>query len=255
MCLAGGLQAAPAGAIVGGREAGSQEHPHMVGLYHIPSGQMYCGATLIAARYVLTAAHCVQGQYGRTQDIIALVGDHDYATGRDTNTADIHPVAAIKVHEHYAPYTSDHNIAILRLTKDVEMNYGVQPAKLPWLYEDGTFDDTRLMAFGWGTLSFNGPAPTTLQTVNLDTMTNAECTARGVRHLTPNQMCTHTPGKGTCQFDGGGPLTYLDGRGRTLVGIISHGSGCATEVPDIHTRVSRYLDWILKNTPGATYTT
>ncbi|GAB2327229.1 serine protease [Streptomyces variabilis] len=249
-CLAAGLQAGPATAIVGGQEADPNRHQFMAGLVDVPEGQVYCGATLISPRYVLTAAHCVQGK--NVHDLVVLLGDHDYETGMDTPYAKLVRATTITVHEHYNLSTQANDIAVVRLAEGVETNAGIQEAHLPWQFAPGTFDNRRVTAMGWGTLSFNGPVSTVLQSVELKTMANAECVSRGVKDLTPGSICTHTPGKDTCQYDGGGPLAYYFSR-PILVGIVSYGVGCASDVPTVNTRVASYLSWILENTPGATY--
>lgn len=54
-------------------------------------------------------------------------------------------------------------------------------------------------------------------------------------------------------MDSGGPI-YGNISGRVfLIGIISYGQGCATDVPSVNTRVTSYLKWIQDNTPGANY--
>jgi secreted trypsin-like serine protease len=45
--------------IVGGRPTEAYDYPWMAGLLY--KGALYCGATLINDRYVVTAAHCVDG--------------------------------------------------------------------------------------------------------------------------------------------------------------------------------------------------
>ena len=47
--------------IVGGRPTEAYDYPWMAGLLY--KGALYCGATLINDRYVITAAHCVDGYY------------------------------------------------------------------------------------------------------------------------------------------------------------------------------------------------
>ncbi|WP_432033751.1 serine protease [Streptomyces antibioticus] len=250
VCMAAGLQAGPATAIVGGQEADPNRHQFMAGLVDVRESRVYCGATLISPRYVLTAAHCVQGKNMR--DLGVLLGDHDYGSGRDTHYAKLVRATGITVHEHYNLSTQANDIAVVRLAEAVETNAGIQEAHLPWQYAPDTFDNRLVTAMGWGTLSFSGPVSTVLQSVELKTLTNAECVSRGVKDLTPGSICTHTPGKDTCQYDSGGPLVYYLPR-PVLVGIVSYGIGCAGDVPTVNTRVASYLSWILENTPGATY--
>lgn len=51
------------------------------------------------------------------------------------------------------------------------------------------------------------------------------------------------------QSDSGGPLIYIDSSHRVYnIGIVSYGIGCASTHPGVNTRVTEYLDWIIKNT-------
>ena len=65
--------------IVGGRETDINEYPMMVGVINVPIQQVYCGGTIISSRYVLTAAHCLNGL--SVNQLGILVGDHDLTTG------------------------------------------------------------------------------------------------------------------------------------------------------------------------------
>lgn len=66
--------------------------------------------------------------------------------------------------------------------------------------------------------------------------------------VSQRQYCAYDPEakSDSCQGDSGGPLQYFPEK-RSLavvVGIVSHGISCATDLPAIYTRVASYLDWI-----------
>ena len=65
--------------IVGGVETGVNEYPMMAGLVDANKNFLFCGATIINERQVLTAAHCLDPAI--TQKFAVLVGDHDWTTG------------------------------------------------------------------------------------------------------------------------------------------------------------------------------
>jgi secreted trypsin-like serine protease len=65
--------------IVGGRETGVNEYPMMAGLVDFNNKWIYCGATVIARRYTLSAAHCVEQR--NIIEIGVVVGEHDVTTG------------------------------------------------------------------------------------------------------------------------------------------------------------------------------
>lgn len=53
------------------------------------------------------------------------------------------------------------------------------------------------------------------------------------------------------QADSGGPVLWMGPENRLqLVGIISYGRGCATDIPGVNTRVNPYIGWITSVTPG-----
>ncbi|KAJ1518784.1 hypothetical protein ONE63_011597 [Megalurothrips usitatus] len=53
----------------------------MAGLVDIPDKILYCGATIISKRYVLTASRCVQNR--DLNLIFVVVGEHDVTTGSE----------------------------------------------------------------------------------------------------------------------------------------------------------------------------
>lgn len=53
----------------------------MAGLVDVPMRELYCGATIISNKHVLTAAHCVDKKNIST--IAVVVGEHDVKTGND----------------------------------------------------------------------------------------------------------------------------------------------------------------------------
>lgn len=65
--------------IVGGVETEVNEYPMMAGLVDPEEKSVYCGATIISERHVITAAHCVYQRF--VNNVGVLVGDHDITTG------------------------------------------------------------------------------------------------------------------------------------------------------------------------------
>lgn len=81
------------------------------------------------------------------------------------------------------------------------------------------------------------------------TLSNRDCIARHTAvqaaKIHNSTLCTLIKaGVGTCNGDSGGPLVVND----KLAGIVSWGIPCALGRPDVFTRVSTYVSWIVQET-------
>ncbi|MFD3534979.1 serine protease [Streptomyces sp. NPDC058664] len=236
--------APPAQAVVGGQEARPHQYPFMAGLVDVVERRVMCGGALIGDRYVLTAAHCLTGSYSSPSRVGVLLGDHDLTTGADSPHAVLVTPDLFLPHPEYDPVTQRNDIALVRLAEPVALNRDVRPVGLPAPYAHGAFDHTQVEVPGWGTTSFGGRTSDVLRTVVLGTMSNAACASRGMEQIAPTQICTHAPGRDTCQYDSGGPLVRAVGGRPYVVGLVSYGRECATDTPAVNTRVGSYLRWI-----------
>ena len=101
----------PAGRrIVGGEKTDIQKHPWQVALDIKSSSQTYlCGGSLIAERWVLTAAHCFQ-QSTKPGEVRAKAGATNYVTVGSWTA-----VERIVIHKNYNAKTHENDIALLRL--------------------------------------------------------------------------------------------------------------------------------------------
>jgi secreted trypsin-like serine protease len=261
--MSGGLASAPSAAadapayhlqrprpmIVGGSSASIADFPWQVALIDArqaePTRSQYCGGTLIEPQWVLTAAHCFYDDGAVDADpahVDVISGTARFAGGGTRSDA-----AQIIIHEGYNTTTQDNDIALIKLAAPV----GQKTA--PLAYSDGEIT-SNLIVTGWGDTSAGGSgSPDLLQAtvplVGLNTCHQAY-NALGSpwsEMVTSNMICAGYAGGGTdaCQGDSGGPLVTSD-RSK-LVGIVSHGKGCAVANQyGVYTKVSVYTAWISK---------
>lgn len=242
--------------IIGGEEAESGEWPWMVALVKASAtsnvdGQ-FCGASLVGAGWVLTAAHCMEGV--SPEEIQVVVGVHDLAkdTGRRID------VKQIISHPDYDPDTMDMDIALLELSESAPASYRPLP-----IYEKRVDEGTIATVIGWGNMSAVGSEfPEKLQEVSVPVVSNAVCnegynqSPKYDNAITDNMICAGLGegGKDSCQGDSGGPVVIDDNGVFRLAGIVSWGEGCAQPgFYGVYTRISNFAE-VLKTVLGASTT-
>ncbi|XP_026480617.1 venom serine protease 34-like [Ctenocephalides felis] len=183
--------------IVGGVETGINEYPMMAGLIDYTNKIVYCGATIISNRYLVTAAHCVINRI--PSGLGVLVGDHDISTGSETGSSRLYGVENVRIHERFDAVTYQNDIAIIRTNADINFSQEVGPACLPFNYRGTNFAGAYVTALGWGATGFGETTSNRLMKVQLNVQTNDVCSKHYPNRLGPGQLCTYADGQDSCQ--------------------------------------------------------
>lgn len=231
------------GRIVGGQETVINQYPSMAGIVDADERRIFCGATIISNIHAISAAHCSLGR--KVTRMALIVGEHDVLIGTETAYTVLHLITTFLRHPSYNISTNANDISIITTATMINFNFGVGPACLPFKFKTTTFVGNTVVALGWGAKEFSGPSSSVLLNVFLNVVKSGICSA--------DQLCTFARGVDTCQNDSGGPLFYVENNELYFVGIVSYGFACATQEPSVNTRVTSYIDWILKNTKTTTY--
>lgn len=221
--------------IVGGTAASRGEFPFIVSL-QTPSGDHFCGGSLLDEQTVITAGHCVEGQ--TAEDINIRAGTLTFASGGSKSA-----VSDISIHPKFQDI--DFDVAILRLSDAIPSSNGtIGFVTLPEAGSDPS-EGEEITVAGWGTTSEGGQVSPRLLKVSIPVVSREACQAAySDAEITEQMWCAGTEegGKDSCQGDSGGPVVDESG---TLVGLVSWGNGCAQPgVPGVYARVSQFLDFI-----------
>ncbi len=241
--------------VVGGDTAAPGEFPWLVALVERGDTFPFCGGTLIAARWVLTAAHCLFSD----NNTPLMAGSVEVIAG--TNTPELENggqrlgVQRIVRHPAYDNVLERNDIALLELATPADLN---DPAvsTLPLLRADRqatlAAPGTAATIAGWGdTNPAGGGAPIALQQAQVPISSDAVCRDIGGGDPTVH-ICAGGGSADSCYGDSGGPLMVADGQGgMVLAGITSFSVAAQCAAPDIpagYTRVAAFTSWVAETT-------
>ncbi|MFK7891425.1 MAG: serine protease [Granulosicoccus sp.] len=254
----------PASRIVGGKTIDIAQASGTVALLHRARVELdgdlfqaqFCGGTVIATRWIITAAHCLsdpQTGQKRSNAVMVLMNSGDLGNPTTQPVS----VTRIIIHENFTRTIDGDDIALLEIESDAL----VTPVAL-----DGhavLFNDPAYIA-GWGAIDPETPGaqqsfPQKLRGAHVRMIPGESCSQAFIdyRGLTDSDtICAGLPGGGvdTCQGDSGGPLYRLSvdqTQAVSIAGITSWGISCAqVGSPGVYTSVYAYLGWIQDRVDG-----
>jgi secreted trypsin-like serine protease len=269
--LVAALAASGAGSqVLGGKKASPGELPYVAAIAinsGPPIGRSYfCGGTIVAARWVLTAAHCMVAANGQHRPIDMLEVTAGVLRLSRAEHQNHYKVAEAIVHPGYDRRSQANDIALLRLDRDWTGPTALLPSA-----SDHDFAGTVTVA-GFGATAEDqalsvgrtrkgervGVMSDNLMAAELFISPLTECSAHykklagepafdGLAVGDANICASSANVRDACQGDSGGPLLSKEGAYMVQVGIVSFGYGCAVPgYEGVYTRVSAFTGWIAK---------
>ncbi|OWK58916.1 Transmembrane protease serine 6 [Lonchura striata] len=179
-----GMQA-PLSRIVGGMNSVEGEWPWQASLQ--VRGRHICGGTLIADRWVVSAAHCFQDERLASPSIWTVY------LGKYLQNATGHTEVSFKVihlflHPYYEEDSHDYDVALLQLDHPVIISPLIQPICLPppsHIFEPGLL----CWITGWGALKEGGHISNVLQKVDVQLIQQNICSEAYHYMITPRMLC------------------------------------------------------------------
>lgn len=129
--------------IVNGEDAKEGQFPYMASLRNAAMNRHYCGASILSARFLLTAAHCCTGNNASPEAVHAVVG-----ALRQTSGGVVVKLDKITPHEGFVLDGVYNDIGLIRTAEEIIFTDYIQPIALP---KENLSEDSRVVLLsGWG---------------------------------------------------------------------------------------------------------
>jgi len=202
--------------------------PHKGWFGHLTSaldGYHFCGSTLIANDFVLTAKHCVR--FSRPEKIIVHLGAYDH--NRENNGGMIsEKIQAEKIIKH-----PDRDLALIKLSRKSKF----KPLAFGGI---NFFDQSPLHVFGFGKME-TGKSSKQLRHVMVKYQKD-----NGKNDIDPRkEFSAGHDNYDSCQGDSGGPIVFYGPERQKLVGVVSWGMGCGKAsqgYPGVYAKID--VEWV-----------
>jgi trypsin len=226
------------GRIVGGNPIDILEAPYQVSLQR---GSHFCGGSLIGSEWVLTAAHCTDGQ--NPAFIKVRVGSSTHQFDGILIT-----VKEIVQHQNFSYQNIDWDYSLIHLNASLNFDATKSAISLPEQNEV-IKDKASCIVTGWGNTQNSSESRNVLRKADVPIVNQVKCSQayKNYGGVTARMLCAglEEGGKDACQGDSGGPLVC---KGK-IFGIVSWGYGCAQpKYPGIYSRVPLIREWIREHT-------
>lgn len=191
-----------------------------------------CGGSIINSKYVITAAHCVDGASPASRIIVA-------GTTFLSKVGKRFSINKITVHENYGNFQND--IALIKINIEFTFDESIQPIRIRTTEVP---DDSKIIISGWGAVSTTGNIPDHLKYNFMYKENDDECHVVSEIFFNGLMCFKNDVDNGACFGDSGGPATFEN----ELIGIANFIIGsCGSKNPDGYAKVSYFIDWIIKN--------
>lgn len=232
--------------IYNGDVATRKQFPYQAALYI--DLNVFCGGSLIHEKWVLTAAHCVEG--GNIWYV--LLGVTESLTPRQDGRRTYVTRGGIRHPDYNSRYILN-DIGVIQLMRPATLSEYIQT--VPLTPKNAVYIGTNPTVSGFGRTDDTNASPispmlryTTLPVVSNDVCSDAYGSETG-NH--PSVICLRAEGSSSCKGDSGGPLVLQDDNGKTFqIGTVSFGAraGCSVGMPVGYGNVSLFIDWISETT-------
>ena len=187
-----GVDADSASRIFGGRAAQEGAWPAQVSLHSTDGldprdpqkrgSSQFCGGSIIARQWILTAAHCV---VNADESVMAPNAVAVRSGAVDLRGGDFRDVARVIVHEDYDPLRLDADIALLQLAQPIQDSSGPVGA-ISVSTQGQPLPSGPAVVIGWGMMQ-DGQFPISLMETDIDIVSNETCNA-GMAEQTKRDM-------------------------------------------------------------------